>query len=167
MKTSIFTLLFLFPFLLFAQHEENKSIYKGPVDLPDFAFRSAADSSAFTCTRLVKGKPVVVIFFDPDCDHCQQEATWISEQIEKFSKINLLFVSWGEMKPIRGFAEKYFSKVKITPGMINFTKDTQYKIDKWFGDSPVPSIHIYGSDWKHRQSFFNETGVEEILKFAK
>ena len=166
-KTSIFILGLA---LLFSQkvNAQNDFPYEGPADLPVFTFQSVLGTTV-TRETLVKTKPVIVIFFDPNCDHCQQQSTWIAGAIEKFANINLLFVTWENKEETIKFAEKYFGavKTKVAPGMLNFSLDTQYKIDKWFGNSPVPSIHIYGKDWKHTQSFFNETAIEELLKWAK
>ena len=170
MKSKIFSLWITVTILGFqvltAQTAENS--YKGPADLPEFTFQSVLGAPV-TKETLVKNKPVIVVFFDPSCEHCQQEATWIAAEIEKFAGINLLFVSWGKKEDIIGFAEKYFGAVKnkVAPGMLNFTMDTKYKIDAWFGDSPVPSIHIFDKTWKHSQSFFNEAAVVELLKWAK
>ena len=167
LKTSglVLTLLLVSSLSLSAQ---NDFPYEGPVDVPVFSFQSVLGTPV-TKESLVKNKPVIVIFFDPFCDHCQQQSTWIAGAIEKFSGINLLFVTWETKEETMKFAEKYFGavKTKVVPGMLNFSLDTQYKIDKWFGNSPVPSIHIYGKDWKHTQSFFNETAIEELLKWAK
>ncbi len=165
---SLIAATFLFYGLFFTPSLKSQSPATAPENLPDFKFQSVL-STPFTPENLAKKKPVIVVYFDPDCDHCQKQATWIAEKIESFNSINLIFVSWAEQTANLKFAETYFGKVKekVTPGMLNFTKDADYKIDSWFGYSEVPSIYIYGSDWKHKQSFKKETTVEDLLKWAK
>ena len=38
--------------------------------LPSFKM-TLSDNQIFNSSELPKGKPLVLIYFDPDCDHCQ------------------------------------------------------------------------------------------------
>lgn len=108
--------------------------------------------------------PVIFFYFDPDCDHCQQIATWLNEQAAQFKGITLVMVSWAEVEAIKAFPGKYLPDY---PGSLFVTKDSKYSIDKWFGYSETPSIYVYNRHWKRTASFKDEVRPEILVKFAK
>lgn len=54
----------------------------------------------------LKGK-VLIVFFNPDCDHCQREAKMISEHKDVFSSYQVYFVTPDQMPAIQKFAVDY------------------------------------------------------------
>lgn len=114
----------------------------------------------FSQDMLQKGVSTLVLYFDPDCDHCQLEASWIAENLEKFKPYNVMWVSWGELEAIDEFQKKYFPK---QPAYMFFMKDMDYAFDKYFGYSEVPSIYVYNRKWQRIASFKNETAPETLL----
>jgi hypothetical protein len=134
--------------------------------LPDFSFTSTSGKPV-TKASLPKGQPVIVFYFDPDCDHCQLQSKMINDKIAEnkdfFKGITFLFVSWGEMEAIKQFP------VKHLPGLTSpnfFTKDEQYKFDSYFGYSEVPSIYVYDRYWVRTGSFKAETKPENLVYLA-
>lgn len=133
--------------------------------LPEFQFKKA-DETLLTKESLTPFKPVVVVYFDPDCDHCQKQATWISERQKRdqaFSNINLVFVSWSTSENNTKFRQTYFPDMGDN---LHFGIDHDYQIDTWFGYSEVPSVFVYGRDWKLNKKFTKEVSADEILEEA-
>lgn len=121
------------------------------------------DGSRVTPAQLTEGKPVIVFYFDPFCDHCQKEAGWINDNAAMFKDITLLWVAYAEIKDIKGFREKYLPDVK---SKIVFANDDQYQFDNYFGYSTVPSIYVYNSKHLRTASFKSETMPATLLRFA-
>jgi cytochrome oxidase Cu insertion factor (SCO1/SenC/PrrC family) len=130
--------------------------------LPDFSFTDV-NGQKITKASLPAGMPVIVFYFDPDCDHCQQEAAWITQYKEYFKGITFVWVSWGEMDQIKAFPAKHLPGVT---GTMFFTKDTDFKFDTYFGYSEIPSIYVYNKSWVRTASFREETKPEFLVKFA-
>ena len=134
--------------------------------LPPFKFQSVMGGD-LTPEKLAKDKPVIVFFYDPTCDHCQQEARWVGEMINDFKDINLVWVTWGEWQDVKTFIQTHFThdgKPIMPSSTIHFAKDTGYTFDSFFGDSPIPSVHIYSKEWTHVKTFKNEVHAVELLK---
>ncbi len=135
--------------------------------LPEFAFRKT-DGTLLTPAVLAENKPIVIFYFDPDCEHCNQQAEWIKKKHEydgSFGGITMIWVSWNTNEKNGEFMKKYFAELNTS--MVHFAKDDQYKFDKWFGYSDVPSIFVYGKDRLLKKKFTAETAAEELLKFAR
>lgn len=130
---------------------------------PNFQFVKP-NGEPFTNQNLQKGKPTIVFFFDPDCDHCQKQADWIAASPESFKNAQLLWVSTAEPDAINIFHKTRFAKY---PYPIYFVKDKNYKFDSIFGYSVAPTILIYSSTGQLQKSFKNEVAVSELVKYLK
>ena len=53
-------------------------------------------------------KPTVIIYFNPDCEHCQYEATEISRHAEQFGNANTILITPEPLvKKVKAFAQTY------------------------------------------------------------
>lgn len=132
--------------------------------LPNFKFTDT-DGKVVSPATLEQGKPVVVVYFDPDCDHCQQQAEWVRDGINLFKDIQLVWVSWGEADAVKKFEKTYFGGLE--GALLHVTNDTEYSIDNWFGYSEVPSIYVYNSTWTRTKTLRKETPATEIVKWTR
>ena len=127
--------------------------------LPDFDFE-AANGKKVNKSVLAKEKPVLIVYFDPYCDHCEWQAQTIKENAEKFRDINMIWVSWEQDEPNQEFFDKYLSGFKYAI----VCKDFKFMIDTWFGYSEVPSIFCYNSKWEWVATFSKEQPAHVLLK---
>lgn len=75
-----------------------------PNQLPALNVTQTDDSQVFL--KNLKGK-VLIVFFNPDCDHCQREAKMISENKDVFSSYEVYFVTPDQMPAVQKFAIDY------------------------------------------------------------
>ena len=130
--------------------------------LPAFTFTDT-DSKTLSPAELEQGKPIIVFYFDPDCDHCQQQATWVKESMDLFKGVQMIWVSWGDAEMVKKFKSDYFGE--FPDQQIHFANDTEYNIDNWFGYSEVPNIYVYNSSWTLTQKFTKETAAKDIASW--
>lgn len=109
--------------------------------------------------RDFRGK-VVIVMFQPDCDHCQREAKQIRENIEAFKAYQVYFVSSAGSEELKKFAGEY----KLDNySHIHFGSTTVEEIISSLGQIDAPSVYIYDNG-KLRQKFNGETDIAEITK---
>ncbi|MCZ2357757.1 MAG: redoxin domain-containing protein [Bacteroidia bacterium] len=134
-----------------------------PTNFPQFKFYDLS-GNAFTNNQIKAGLPMVVFYFDPDCDHCQLEAKMISSELNSFGQVNLLWVSTAEEAAIKSFQQKFFAGAK-TP--VYFVRDKDYKFDGYFGYSVAPTILVFGKNGIFLKKFTNEIAPVEIRNLLK
>jgi peroxiredoxin len=103
----------------------------------------------------------VLIFFDPSCDHCQNEAKQISERKQVFRDYSVYFVAADSIKSITKFATDY----NLIEPNFYFAHAEGIDVYNTMGPMPsIPAIYIYN---KRRlvKKFEGETKLEEIIKF--
>lgn len=109
-------------------------------------------------TKSLKGNNIFVLF-QPDCDHCQEEAMQIEQRLEHFKAYTLYFISSAPMEQIRGFGESFNLHNKEN---VRFAWTTTEGVLNHYGPIPTPSVYIY-SNGRLKQSFQGQTDIENIL----
>lgn len=149
-------LLFLFNYKQ-GKKQENEKIVKN--DLPDITL-NLIHGKSLKATAL-PGK-AVLIFFGPDCDHCQRQAESIRKHIDVFNNYSLYFIASNTELEIIRFAEDY--KLQGYPNIFFAQAEVAEVIGK-MGPMSVPGIYIYSSEKRLIKNFDGETAVDEIAKF--
>lgn len=135
-------------------------------DLPKFSFYDAA-KKVFTQANLKPGQPLVVVYFDPDCDHCNKQAQLIQAEVSKFANAQMVWVAFpASIEAITAFGKKYF------PAQFGksffFLRDNDYTFDRSFGYSEAPSIYVYNKSRKLVKSYSKkEVPAAELAALLK
>jgi peroxiredoxin len=109
----------------------------------------------------VKGKAILILF-QPDCDHCQQEAQQMHANLKAFREYKLYFISSSPMGEITKFAADY--KLSGVDNVI-FGWTTTENIINTFGPIQAPSVYIYSKEGKLVQEFNGQVDISVILKY--
>lgn len=107
-------------------------------------------------------QPTVIIYFNPECEHCQYEATEIGRQPDRFAKANMILITPDDStQRIEAFADKY-KLWQVDNLVILYDRKSQFR--KYFGTSVFPSVFIYGKDKRLKKQFIGEVKMEAVLK---
>lgn len=103
----------------------------------------------------------ILIFYQPDCDHCQREAKEISDSLEHFNNYSLYFTTTEGFEAIDKFAIDYNLSGKDN---VFFAQTTLDAILNTVGPISAPSVFIY-RDQRLVKHLDGETSVSEIIKY--
>ncbi len=110
-------------------------------------------------------KPNIVMFFSPDCSHCQEEIQTISKNMDTLSDINFILVTNRQPFLIKEFIKKYnlagFKNMK-------FITDDKNGLIRYFGISSNPSMFFFNKDKKCIAGYNSSTvPLSIMLKHSK
>ena len=105
---------------------------------------------------------VVLIFFQPDCDHCQREALQVAQNITAFKNATLYFISSDAAEKIERFSKEYNLYGK---GNIFFGNTSTESVLRNFGPIATPSIYIYSDDQRLIKAFNGEVAISEVFRY--
>ena len=134
--------------------ETSKNIYG---DLPNIMF-IPEEGEWFSGLKLSGNS--VIIFFAPDCDHCQRQAADMQQHMAAFKKYKLYFVSMADFAEMHRFAVEY--KLDKEPN-VGFYRAEGNSVTEALGNVSTPTICIYDADKKLKKRFDGETPMEGIL----
>ena len=132
--------------------------------LPPFKmYRS--DKTIFNAAELPKTKPVVLIYFDPDCEHCQILMKEFFQKIDAFKNVEILMVTF---KPIEEVAA--FEKLNHTQKHSNIIVGTEglgFYLRNYYGLVTMPFTALYDKKGHLNYSYRKETLVDDLINRLK
>jgi thiol-disulfide isomerase/thioredoxin len=139
-------------------HERNISRERIKT-LPEFSFKTL-NGSIFKSDQIKEG-PVLILFFNPECEHCQYQITSLFKNVALPKELNVLLISNSEPRPIMKFLkDNNLSEYPELTVMI----DETFKFRECFGTDIVPATFIYNKDLKLVKYYKGEVNPETILK---
>lgn len=99
------------------------------------------DSTIFETKDLPEQKPLVIIFFNTTCEHCQQEAQLLSRGQDSLKAATVLWVSEENIADISTFAQQYHLPYKVLKAGSGYCY-------RQFGVNAIPTILIYDTQRK-------------------
>lgn len=129
-------------FQITSKIKHKKEVAENIKTIPKFNFKNL-NGGRFTNKNLIKNTPTLFVYFDSECEFCNEEAEMIKENIEKFSPIQLIFVSIENPVKIKEFAIHH---KLINNDKINFLSDTKVSFAPTFDVKSLPCLVLYDKD---------------------
>jgi peroxiredoxin len=154
--------LFMFAVTMYYVVQVRKAAedFQARAELPDFSF-TQFDGLPFTRDSLRPATPLVLVLFDPDCEHCQAELTTIQESIAAFQGIQLLLVSPADRSRLIPYASE--RGLTSLPDTRVLGTDAPHFLEA-FGTSKMPSTFFYGADHMLRQEIVGKLKEGKLLE---
>jgi thiol-disulfide isomerase/thioredoxin len=146
----------------FSQYDTTPPYLKTKV-VPDFVLLSI-DSAAFTQSVLAPNKNTIIMLFNPDCGHCQEQLELLLTIPEVLKTTTLILATTEPLKKIKKFYDKYQLKKH---SWVYIGKDTKYFFGSYYKPRTIPVLAFYN---KQKQFvYFNQGNVKkkEIIKALK
>lgn len=119
------------------------------------------DSSFFAKTNLPKSKPTVIMYFSPDCGHCQIQIKELTDSMQFVHNVNFVLASYKPVPEILAFEKEYklkeFDNIKIG-------RDTKYFLPSFYKVRFTPFVAVYNKKGKLLKAFEHGFSVKELLK---
>ena len=145
---------------LFAQEniDPNAPFLKDK-NIPKFTLNLTTGKS-FSNTQIPKTKYTCIIIFSPDCSHCQDEATELTKNADKFKSVFFIWNSYKEMADIKAFATKYGldKQSNVVVG-----RDPEFSIPVFFRPRMTPFVALYANG-QFLKVYEQGVKVPELLK---
>jgi thiol-disulfide isomerase/thioredoxin len=124
-----------------AAQEKNDTLpYLKYPKLPAMMLTTLDSAGTINFYDIPEGRPTVLYFFSPDCDHCHITAKALLEHMDEMKGADFYFFSFMPLAMIRSFAEEHHlaSYKNITVG-----KDFQFFFPSFYGATTVPYLVVY------------------------
>jgi len=155
MKTiSILFAVLFFSTAAFSQYDTTAPYLKNKA-LPNFILLNT-DSAAFTQSVLVENKNTIIMLFNPECEHCQQQIQLLLSLPEVSQTANLVLASTETFKKIKIFSDKFHLEKY---SWIHIGKDHKYFFGGFYQPKTIPVLAFYN---KQKQLvYFNQGNVKK------
>lgn len=104
-----------------------------------------ANGQHFTKSGLKKHVPVMVVYFDPTCSHCEEFARNLAAQVDHFRGARIVMVTFVPLSGITDFAATYHLD---KPWVILGTEGATLVLQKYYQVREFPVIALYDRQGK-------------------
>lgn len=123
------------------------------------------DSVKVTSANLKKNKPVMIIYFVPDCSHCQHLMYEMKPHMKELSDIQIVMITYTIYPMIKEFYRN-FDLAKY-PNVTVGTEGYTYEMQRYFQVRTTPYIAIYDKHGKLVKSYPKAPDIKELVATAK
>lgn len=132
--------------------------------LPSFDVVMLDSTTIFNTERIPDGKPFILLYFSPDCDHCHKQVDEILDNMSSFKNIQFYFFSPFKFELLTHFSTQYhlndYSNITVA-------YDHKFFIPSHFKTTSTPCIFIYDEDRKLSRTYEGEVNASDLLDAIK
>ena len=154
------SLLSIMGYKIVSKINHKKEVAANIKTIPAFIYQNLKGES-FSTKNLKAYTATLFIYFNSECEYCNQEAQMIQESIDKFASHQLVFVSFEQPKKIASFAKKHNL---LNYDNIHFVCDSKVTFATTFDIQSIPCLVLYDKNQQLIEKLKGQTKVETILK---
>ena len=134
--------------------------YKRFPTVPPFKLLKVDSTSYFTKNDLKKNRPVLIILFNPDCDHCKHETEEIIKHIDELKNVQIVMATMMTFDAMKSFYDKYGLNQydNITVG-----QDIQYTLPTFYKIRFMPYLAMYDKKGNLLTTFEGSMRIDELV----
>lgn len=126
--------------------------------LPSFTYYTL-DGNEFTEGSLIKNSKLMIVYFNPACEVCQEETAEILTNIDYFKDIQIVMVSPNTREELALFTKRFNLNKYPQITMLHDPEDIFYK---QFHATGYPSLYLYDEKKNLIENFTSITEIDEI-----
>lgn len=147
-----------------AQADSVQPAYKKFPTYPPVKLLLPDSSSFYTKTDLPKKLPVILMLFNPQCEHCQHETSELTKNIDKFKGLHIVMATFAPFDSMMKFRARYnlaaFDNIIVA-------QDTHYFLPSFYMIHNLPFHAFYNKKKELISAFEGSLPLERILSIYK
>lgn len=162
MKKILSILFYFIPAIAFLQPSTDATApYYQNLGYPNIKLRLPDSTTIYTKENLPKDKTIVIIFFSPECEHCQAEAT---AMMGKKDSLQNIFMVWNaNMVDDFGHVKEFYYKYGLDKyNNVVLGKEVDYYLPLHFRIENTPYAAVY-KNGKLFAEFRNSLSLENLI----
>jgi protein-disulfide isomerase len=126
------------------------------------------DSTWFTPANLKKNHPVMIIYFSPDCSHCQHMMYEMKPKMKKLGNIQIVMVTFTDFDRLKMIQNFYrdFDLAKY-PNITVGTEAHTYVVQRYYHVTMTPYIAVYDHNGKLVKTYDKVPSMDELIATVK
>ena len=129
--------------------------------IPDFTMQ-LTNGKLFTAKDLSHEKPVIIIYFSPDCEHCQILMNEIFRRIQNFKNAEIIMATFNPLGEVIAF-EKLYQTTKYPNIKVGIEKPIFF-FRVYYNLENTPFTALFNKQGKLVISYKTQTPVDDLIK---
>jgi len=121
-----------------------------------------ANGEKFTTQQIPTGKAIALIYFSPECEHCQSFMKSFFKEAAKFKDIFVLMITYLPLDRVVKFSEEY--PVADYPNIVAGTEGMAFLVRDHFKIDNIPFLANYDKVGKLISTYDGNPSIEKLKK---
>ena len=121
-----------------------------------------ANGDKFTTPQIPKEKQITLIYFSPECEHCQVFMKSFFEQAKSFDDVFILMVTYLPLDRVVKFSEEY--PVADYPNIVAGTEGMAFLVRDYYKIDNIPFVATYNKEGKLISTYDGNASIEKVKK---
>jgi peroxiredoxin len=148
-----------FGYLVISKINHKKEVAENIKSIPNFEYLELA-GAVFTEKNLKSNTPTLFVYFNSECEFCNEEANMIKENIEQLKDVQIIFISFQSQEEITAFATRH---QLLNYGNITFLRDSKVTFATTFDIKSLPCLVLYDKNKNLIEKIKGQTKVEKLV----
>jgi hypothetical protein len=148
-----FSVLTVFMFLT------SSELYCQSGKVPPFQMLQSG-GKVFRAQNLPLGKPIVIIYFSPDCEECQALTSELIKRSEEFKKASVAMVTYLPVEYVTKFIAKY--KLSNSPNIYVGTEGNTLFLKGYYNIEKFPFMALYTKNGDLVKTYYSDHSLDDI-----
>lgn len=124
-----------------------------------------SDGKLFKAQDLPIGKPIIIIYFSPDCEECQKFTEAMLLRMDDFWKASIAMITYQPIQNVAQYVLKY--KLNIYPNIFVGTEGNSFMVRYYFNISRFPFIALYNKNGDLIKIWDKQENIDDLSNRLK
>lgn len=126
------------------------------------------DSVYVTPASLKKNKPVVIIYFAPDCGHCQHLMYEMKPKMKEFGDAQIVMITFTDFTMLKAI-QVFYNDFGLSryPNITVGTEGHTYIVQRYYQVETTPYIAVYDRKGKLVKAFEKAPAIDDLIAAVK
>jgi thiol-disulfide isomerase/thioredoxin len=138
-------------------------IRSGP-EMPSFNMLLIDSSTVLNTKDIPSGKPTILVYYSPDCDHCQKETADILKKMDSMKQVQFYFITTDPFDRMKVFRQYY--KIDNYSNII-LGRDYESFFPRYYQVLAPPYSNIYDKNKRLVGTFAGEATATDFITLLK
>ena len=144
----------------FAQKDSMDAPFRKSTGIPPFDLLKTDSSSHLTKENINGKHKTLIMFFSPECTHCQHQTEDMLAAIDSLKDIQIVMATYQPFEEMVAFNQKYniekYSNIKLG-------RDTKYFLPPYYRMKSLPFLALYDKKGNYITSFEGNQPVAKLV----
>lgn len=120
-----------------------------------------ADGKVFLAGNLPFGKPVVLIYFSPECEDCHQLTKVLLSRISELKKASIAMITYMPMEKVLKFVSEF--NLNNYSNLFIGTEGDSFFVGNYYKVGQLPFMALYNKNGDLIKIYNKEISIEDLL----
>ena len=123
------------------------------------------NGAVFKAEDLPMGKPIIIIYFSPECDHCTKMLKDFFQQAASFKKASIAMITYLPVEKVTKFVKDY--EVNKFPNIYTGTEGTSFFVRDYYRIKEMPFVALYSKNGALIQYYSKDIVLKDLANKLK